>query len=125
MSCPPVSIRAGASTYAVGTAGKQPVGNDLRFQASITRTARQCTRNGDQITARIGIQGRVIAGPADIIAETRIWRHRAGGRMLRSYPYLLSAMKALDYNLGRMAALPGWKSAYDLLPGKRLTHYAK
>jgi glutathione S-transferase len=27
--------------------------------------------------------------------------------------------------LGRMAALPGWKSAYDLLPGKRLTHYAK
>ncbi|OAE98048.1 glutathione S-transferase [Bradyrhizobium centrolobii] len=27
--------------------------------------------------------------------------------------------------LGRLAALPGWKSAYDLLPGKRLTHYAK
>ena len=26
--------------------------------------------------------------------------------------------------LGRMAALPGWKSAYDLLPGKRLPHYA-
>ncbi|MBR1271718.1 glutathione S-transferase [Bradyrhizobium sp. AUGA SZCCT0222] len=26
--------------------------------------------------------------------------------------------------LGRMADLPGWKSAYDLLPGKRLTHYA-
>jgi glutathione S-transferase len=24
----------------------------------------------------------------------------------------------------RIAALPGWKSAYDLLPGKRLTHYA-
>jgi glutathione S-transferase len=27
--------------------------------------------------------------------------------------------------LGRMARLPGWKSAYDLLPGKRLMHYAK
>jgi glutathione S-transferase len=26
--------------------------------------------------------------------------------------------------LKRIAALPGWKSAYDLLPGKRLTHYA-
>jgi len=24
-----------------------------------------------------------------------------------------------------MARLPGWKSAYDLLPGKRLTHYAR
>jgi len=27
--------------------------------------------------------------------------------------------------LGRMAKLPGWQSAYDLLPGKRLTHYAR
>ena len=64
LSCPPVSIRAGASTYAVAAPGKQPVGNDLRFQATITRTARDCTVNGDQITARIGILGRVIAGPA-------------------------------------------------------------
>jgi len=64
LTCPPVSIRAGASTYAVAAPGKQPVGNDLRVQATITRTARDCTKNGDQITARIGIQGRVIAGPA-------------------------------------------------------------
>jgi len=64
LSCPPVSIRAGAATYAVAAAGKQPIGNDLRFQATITRTARDCTKTGDQITARIGIQGRVIAGPA-------------------------------------------------------------
>jgi hypothetical protein len=64
LSCPPVSIRAGASTYAVAAAGKQPVGNEVRYQATITKTARQCTKNGDQITARIGIQGRVIAGPA-------------------------------------------------------------
>lgn len=64
LTCPPVSIRAGASTYAVAVPGKQPVGNDVRFQATITRTARQCTITGDQITARIGIQGRVIAGPA-------------------------------------------------------------
>ena len=64
LTCPPVSIRAGASTYAVAAPGKQPVGNDLRFQATITRTARDCTLNGGQITARIGILGRVIAGPA-------------------------------------------------------------
>src|SRR5471032_1736757 len=38
LSCPPVSIRAGASTYAVAAPGKQAVGNDLRFQATITRT---------------------------------------------------------------------------------------
>jgi glutathione S-transferase len=27
--------------------------------------------------------------------------------------------------LGRMAALPGWKPAYELLPGKRMTNYAR
>jgi hypothetical protein len=64
MNCPPVSIRAGASTYAVAEPGKQPVGNDLRYQATITRTARDCTRTGSDITARIGILGRVITGPA-------------------------------------------------------------
>jgi hypothetical protein len=72
LSCPSVSIRAGASTYAVAAPGKQPVGNDLRFQATITRTARDCTKNGDQITARIGIQGRVIAGPAGNPATVEI-----------------------------------------------------
>jgi glutathione S-transferase len=30
---------------------------------------------------------------------------------------------AIDAWLQRVAALPGWRSAYDLLPGKRLTHY--
>lgn len=27
--------------------------------------------------------------------------------------------------LDRIATIPGWRSAYDLLPGQRLTHYAK
>jgi len=64
LTCPSVSIRAGASTYAVGLPGKPATGSDLRYQATITRTARDCTVNSGQITARIGIQGRVIAGPA-------------------------------------------------------------
>src|SRR6516164_9425725 len=62
--CPPVTVRAGASTYAVAAPGKQAVGNDVRYQASITKMARDCTKAGGEITARIGIQGRVIAGPA-------------------------------------------------------------
>ncbi|WP_409190430.1 glutathione S-transferase family protein [Bradyrhizobium sp. RDM4] len=41
-----------------------------------------------------------------------------GYEFARSHP-------AIHAWLGRIAALPGWKSAYDLLPGKRLTHYAK
>ena len=35
-------------------------------------TARDCTKNGGQITARIGIQGRVIAGPAGTPATVEI-----------------------------------------------------
>jgi hypothetical protein len=70
--CPPVSIRAGASTYAVAAPGKEAVGNDLRFQATITKTARACDYNSGQITARIGIQGRVIAGPAGAPASVQV-----------------------------------------------------
>ena len=65
LDCPVVKIRAGASTYGVAPPGKQPVASELNYQATITRTARDCRRTSDgQIVARIGIQGRVIAGPA-------------------------------------------------------------
>ena len=72
LTCPPVTVRAGASTYAVGAPGKQPVGNDLRFQATISKMARECNLNGGVITARIGIQGRVIAGPAGAPAAVQV-----------------------------------------------------
>ncbi len=63
-TCPSVAIRFGASTLAVGLPGKEASGSDLRYQASIVRTARDCTLTGGQIKARVGIQGRVIIGPA-------------------------------------------------------------
>ncbi|MCL2715809.1 MAG: hypothetical protein FWD68_14840 [Alphaproteobacteria bacterium] len=64
MDCPSVTVRAGASTYVVSLPGKPAVGNDVRFQASISRLARECIRNGGDISVRIGIEGRVVAGPA-------------------------------------------------------------
>jgi len=65
VDCPVVKIRAGASTYGVAPPGRQPVASELNYQATITRTARDCRRTGSgQIVARIGVQGRVIAGPA-------------------------------------------------------------
>jgi hypothetical protein len=72
LTCPDVKVRAGASTYAVGVAGKTAAGSDLRYQATITRTARDCNLNAGQITARIGIQGRVIVGPAGAPASVEI-----------------------------------------------------
>jgi hypothetical protein len=81
LTCPPVSIRAGASTYAGAAPGKQAVGNDVRFQATISKTARECLLNGSEITAHIGIQGRVIAGPAGAPAP---WRSRCGSRWCKA-----------------------------------------
>ncbi|MCA1385379.1 hypothetical protein [Bradyrhizobium sp. BRP23] len=72
LDCPQVTVRAGASTYAVGASGKPAVGNDIRFQASITKMARECLRSSAGITARIGIQGRVIAGPAGAPASVEV-----------------------------------------------------
>jgi hypothetical protein len=64
LTCPEVSVRAGASTYAVGLPGKPATGSDVRYQATIGRTARSCSLSDGMIKAKIGIQGRVIAGPA-------------------------------------------------------------
>ncbi|PDT91776.1 hypothetical protein CO669_00330 [Bradyrhizobium sp. Y36] len=72
VDCPQVTVRAGASTYAVGASGKPAVGNEIRFQATITKMARECARSSAGITARIGIQGRVIAGPAGAPATVEV-----------------------------------------------------
>jgi hypothetical protein len=72
LTCPDVKIRAGASTYTVAPPGKPAVGSDVRYQATITRTARDCNLSGGQITARVGIQGRVIAGPAGAPATVEV-----------------------------------------------------
>jgi len=72
LDCPTVKIRAGASTYAVAPPGKEPVATELRYQATISRTARDCRRSSGQIIARIGVQGRVIAGPAGAPATVEI-----------------------------------------------------
>jgi hypothetical protein len=73
VDCPLVKIRAGASTFSVAPPGKQPIASELNYQATITRTARDCRRApSGQITARIGIQGRVIPGPAGAPATVEV-----------------------------------------------------
>ncbi len=64
LTCPSVAIRFGASTLAVGLPGKPASGNDLRYQGSIIRTARDCNLQNGQVSVRIGVLGRIITGPA-------------------------------------------------------------
>lgn len=69
--------------------------------------------------------GGAVAGPAEFIAEARIWQKRTGGRTLRMFPYLLSASKALDERLDRMEEFhrkaKSIAAALAALPGIRVT----
>lgn len=49
-----------------------------------------------------GIAGAALAGPADVIAEARIWQRRHGGNLVRMYPFVLSAKLGMDTRLNRM-----------------------
>ncbi|MEO8972978.1 MAG: beta-eliminating lyase-related protein [Ktedonobacteraceae bacterium] len=51
-----------------------------------------------------GIAGSILAGPADIIAASRVWQRRHGGNLIHLYPYVLSAQSGLRKRLGRMEA---------------------
>jgi hypothetical protein len=62
--CPGVSIRDGASTFAISANPTEGSAMNLRYQAGIGQTARECKLNGQMLTMRVGIQGRVILGPA-------------------------------------------------------------
>jgi threonine aldolase len=51
-----------------------------------------------------GLAGCALAGSADFIAETAVWRTRHGANMHQAYPYALAALEGLDRHLPRMAA---------------------
>ena len=51
-----------------------------------------------------GLGGCVLAGREDVIAESRVWRIRHGGRLMTFDPIALSAERGLDEVLPRMPA---------------------
>ena len=53
-----------------------------------------------------GIAGAALAGPADFIAEARVWLRRHGGNLVHLYPYVLAARVGLRERLDRFPALP-------------------
>jgi hypothetical protein len=62
--CPTVSIRQGASTFSVSAGGAESTAMSMRYQATISDTARECKLAGPNLTIRVGVEGRVILGPA-------------------------------------------------------------
>ncbi|HEY1475710.1 MAG TPA: hypothetical protein VGF53_16665 [Pseudolabrys sp.] len=65
IDCPEIRIRTGASTLMIGSKpGVEPSALELRYQGSIIRTARECHVNAGIMSMKVGIEGRVITGPA-------------------------------------------------------------
>jgi threonine aldolase len=50
-----------------------------------------------------GIAGAALAGPADVIAEARVWQRRHGGNLVQLYPYVIAARAGLRLRLPRFA----------------------
>ncbi|MFF0062798.1 threonine aldolase family protein [Streptomyces sp. NPDC005279] len=48
------------------------------------------------------LSGALLAGPEDLVAEARTWRHRYGGQVFQQYPAALSALLGLERELPRL-----------------------
>jgi len=63
IECPSVEYRQGAATMAVNNPGSENA-LDLRYQASFTQSARECILRGNNLNIKVGVQGRIVLGPA-------------------------------------------------------------
>ncbi len=63
INCPIVDVKEGGAAHRVYN-GRGTSGNDVRYQYSIGQTARECIVQGGQIAIRIGVEGKVLLGPA-------------------------------------------------------------
>jgi hypothetical protein len=61
--CPAIDVRPGASSLAFTAPGGQGA-MGLRYQATLGQTARECQKVGGNLNMKVGIQGRIILGPA-------------------------------------------------------------
>ncbi len=63
-NCPTLLVRPGTQTYVIYDSGKKNDPSAIRFQATLTRSARDC-RWGDagKVAIKVGVAGRVLSGP--------------------------------------------------------------
>ena len=54
-----------------------------------------------------GLSGAALAGPPDLIAQAKAWRHRYGGQLFQQWPAALAALAGLDKQLPRLAEYVG------------------
>jgi hypothetical protein len=70
--CPTVDVRTGASTLAIAAKTQGATASDLRYQLSFHQFARQCFRAGPTVRMKVGVQGRLVVGPAGAPAQADV-----------------------------------------------------
>jgi hypothetical protein len=63
VNCPAVEVRRGAATLTVGPGGERTA-MTLKYQASFIRLARECSTVEGNMVMKVGIEGRIVLGPA-------------------------------------------------------------
>jgi hypothetical protein len=63
VNCPAAEVRRGAATLTVGPTGERTA-MTLKYQASFVRLARECALVEGNIVMKVGVEGRVVLGPA-------------------------------------------------------------
>lgn len=61
--CPLVRIRGGTEAFTVYERGHEGDPSFVRYQGSITKTARECRKTLDGFDVKVGVAGRAVAGP--------------------------------------------------------------
>jgi len=63
VNCPVVEVRRGAATLTVGPTGERTA-MTLKYQASFVRLARECSVVEGNMVMKVGVEGRIVLGPA-------------------------------------------------------------
>ena len=63
LQCPSVEVLDGTASYRT-YAGTEQTNETVRYQFSMGEVARDCTHSGKEVLLKVGVEGRVLLGPA-------------------------------------------------------------
>lgn len=71
ITCPPITIQQGTESFSVYD-GDQIGAFNTKHQANIVDTATECNAAGGTLTIKIGVRGRVLAGPKSSFGDVSL-----------------------------------------------------
>jgi hypothetical protein len=64
IDCPGVEYRQGAATWTVNGPAAENSALSVKYQVSFLQAGRECIAAGPNVTFKVGVQGRIVVGPA-------------------------------------------------------------